>query len=247
MLQWGAGAGRKGGPTTGATPGRRKPSSRVLDGTRRWSEVRRLRGARRLRAGYGVDRSCCVNRAGRGLVQDLVISPKSWGGQDRAACFSRCAMDAQGHGHMSDGELARPTGWIDGLSGVVRSAQEALGTDCGGITLLRDGGSFHSVGVTCSVVVTADRLQVELGEGPCVAVESRTVLSADIAGDARWPRWCVAVQRLGLCSVLSAQIRAGGVRVGALSLYGGQPRSFTRDEVALAQLFARQAATILGR
>ena len=140
-------------------------------------------------------------------------------------------------------EVRRP----DALAQIVRAAQEALRTDFAGITLLRADGGFDSRGVTDPIVGLADQLQDKFGEGPCVEVtlEARTVLSIDVADDPRWPRWGPAVRDLGLCSVLSAELRAHSRRIGALNLYGGTPREFTSDEVALAHLYARQAAVKL--
>lgn len=135
----------------------------------------------------------------------------------------------------------------DALSAIVQSARDAIRADFAGIALLRANGRFDSLGVTNAVVWSADQLQYELGEGPCLesAPEAQAVYSADVAADPRWPHWGPAARSLGLCSVLSVELRARGRRMGTLNLYGEQPREFGPDDAAMAHLFARQASVAL--
>jgi GAF domain-containing protein len=130
---------------------------------------------------------------------------------------------------------------------VVRFACETIRTDHAGITVLRGGGRLRSVGVSDPLVREADRLQYELGEGPCVqaTVEQRTLLSDDLHGDARWPRWGPRAAAIGFSSVLSAQLHAGDQHIGALNLYGARPAQFSADDAETAHLFGFHAAAAL--
>jgi GAF domain-containing protein len=130
---------------------------------------------------------------------------------------------------------------------IVAFARETVGTAYAGITLNQPRGRFASISATDPVVQEADRLQYELREGPCVTVSGATpiVSSADVGRDPRWPRWGPAATRLGLASVLSAQLRARGRRIGGLNLYGDTPRQFSGDDAALAHVFAVHAAVAL--
>ncbi len=74
---------------------------------------------------------------------------------------------------------------------------------------------------------------------------SQTVVSSDLASDARWPTWGPAAVRLGFRSVLSAELRAGGERIGAINLYGDEVRLFSEDDADVARLFACHAAAAL--
>ena len=130
----------------------------------------------------------------------------------------------------------------------VRFACNTLGTEHGGVTLIGDHGkSFETVGVSSPAVARADQLQYELNEGPCVtaAVESRMVSSADLASDARWPRWGTQVSKWGFHSVISVGLHGRGQRIGALNIYGPEKSQFSADDIEMAHLFAAHASAAL--
>ncbi len=131
---------------------------------------------------------------------------------------------------------------------VVASAVQVLEVEHGGVTLLEDRGrALSSLGASVSEVEKADALQHELGEGPCVdaAVESCVVWSSDLAVDDRWPQWGPRAVELGLRSILSVELHSQHRRIGALNLYGQQPREFDPDDRDLAWLLGRQASAAL--
>lgn len=132
---------------------------------------------------------------------------------------------------------------------VVAYACEQLESDHGGITLIRSGGRLQTVAPTDPLVAEADRLQYELGEGPChdSAWEGETYVSQDLSVDPRWPAWGPRAVSLGIVSALGTQLvdKAGSRRLGAVNLYWAQPRVFSSDEVAFAQLITRHAAVAL--
>lgn len=116
-----------------------------------------------------------------------------------------------------------------------------------GVTLIRRHRHLETAGPTNDMVRRADELQNQLREGPCVeaATQSRTLMSNDVQTDARWPRWGPRTAELGLLSVLSSEIHAGGRRVGALNIYGDAVRDFTREDLETAQLLASHAGVAL--
>ena len=144
-------------------------------------------------------------------------------------------------------ELSEATTVDQTADQIVAFAMRTLGTDYAGITMLRGRGRFETVGPSSPVIVEADRLQYDLREGPCVvaATTSRSVMSADLARDPRWPTWGPAAVRLGFRSILSAELHAGGRRIGAINLYGASTRQFTQQDVDVATLFASHAAAAL--
>ena len=145
--------------------------------------------------------------------------------------------------------LADIEGVTETIDQIVGFAVETIGTAFGGITLTNSRGrAFRTVGATHDSVHTADALQYELREGPCVdtAVSDALVVSAYLATDERWPTWGPRASLLGFNSILSAELRARGRRIGALNLYGAEEASFTREDMVLASLFARQGALALG-
>jgi GAF domain-containing protein len=145
--------------------------------------------------------------------------------------------------------LADIEGVPETIDQIVGFAVETIGTNFGGITLLNSRGrAFKTVGATHESVHTADALQYDLREGPCVdaAVADALVISAYLATDERWPTWGPRASLLGFNSILSAEMHARGRRIGALNLYGAEEATFTREDMVLAALFARQGALALG-
>ncbi|MGJ9413762.1 ANTAR domain-containing protein [Aeromicrobium sp. CF4.19] len=145
-------------------------------------------------------------------------------------------------------ELAETRTFGASVKHIVDFAAETFGTDHAAILLIREEGkTFESSGTSTPVAKAVDALQTSLHEGPCVdaAVESRMVVANDLSEDPRWPRWASAVVDLGIRSVLSTELHAGGRRIGALNIFDLRPREFTREEMELAQLLAYHASAAL--
>jgi GAF domain-containing protein len=131
---------------------------------------------------------------------------------------------------------------------IVSFAAETFDTRHAAVTLIRDRGRrFDTAGPTTSAVRQADELQNILRQGPCVdaSVESRSVVSNDVARDPRWPGWGPRVAKLGLRTVLSSELHAGGSRIGALNVYGDQDREFTHEDVEVGKVLAQHASVAL--
>lgn len=146
-------------------------------------------------------------------------------------------------GDLTDADTLAKT-----IERVVSFAQTSIGAEHAGITLMTARGrGLESIGHTDDLVRELDTLQVELGEGPCVeaAAEGRTVWSADLGDDPRYPRWGPAAADAGLRSVLSIELHARGARIGALNLYGDRFRQFDQDDEVLTRMFAYHAASAL--
>ena len=94
----------------------------------------------------------------------------------------------------------------------------------------------------------ADALQYELGQGPCLDAiwEHETFEIEDMETEQRYPRWTTRViEETELRSSLSYQLFTGDNTLGALNLYGFQPRAFDDDDRADGLLFAAHAAAAL--
>jgi GAF domain-containing protein len=130
---------------------------------------------------------------------------------------------------------------------IVAFGMETVHAQFAGITMVRSRGRFETVGHSAAAVVDADRHQFELREGPSVdaPTTAQTTTSADLSSDERWPRWGPVAVSLGLRSILSAELHAGGERIGVLNMYGVKPRHFTAEDVDVARLFARHASAAL--
>lgn len=132
------------------------------------------------------------------------------------------------------------------LVGISAYAKETLGTDHAGIHIVRNK-DIETAAATDPVIEHADKLQTELGEGPCLqAVWAHdTFLVHDTATDQRWPRFGPLAAELGLHSMLSVRLFTAEQTLGALNLYSTSVRDFDEDDVAMAHVFAQHASVAL--
>ena len=116
-----------------------------------------------------------------------------------------------------------------------------------GITLVDTTGGPTSAAATDEHVARADRLQYELGEGPCLSAwQQRQVVRVDDSlEEPRWPRWCAEAAQLQVRSALSAPLVAGDTAFGAMKVYSAAPAAFGGREERVMGLFAAQAAILV--
>jgi GAF domain-containing protein len=117
-----------------------------------------------------------------------------------------------------------------------------------GASIINARGRRESAGATDPFVLRADKLQYELGQGPCLSAwaEQRAIIIQDTAQETRWPRWTAAIADLPLRSVLSAPLTTEGRRIGALKVYSPSPMAFDDRSVFLIERLAGPAAALLG-
>ena len=131
---------------------------------------------------------------------------------------------------------------------VVWYAQRELDADFASITLLRSQRGLETIAPSNGLAEQADALEYELGEGPewDSSWRGQTLVSEDLTLEQRWPRWAAAVAKLGITSMLAAELtNIEGDRIGSLNLYWEHARTFNADDVAFADIFARHAAMAL--
>lgn len=116
-----------------------------------------------------------------------------------------------------------------------------------GATLIEGRGRATSSGATDPIVAEADRLQYELGEGPCLSAwaEQRVIRMDDIQDEVRWPRWTWEVSNLALRSCVSVPLAIGDTALGALTVYSSRAEAFSDSSVRLLEMFVRPAALML--
>ncbi|MEU4602909.1 GAF and ANTAR domain-containing protein [Kribbella sp. NPDC023972] len=116
------------------------------------------------------------------------------------------------------------------------------------ISVTSKDGTIETFAPTDIVAATADQLQYELGEGPCIdAVLTEPVVQVDdLTNDPRWPVYGPKAGALGLCSQLSFQFRADPQVRGALDLYADEPDVFDVEARHIGGMFADWAAVLLG-
>jgi GAF domain-containing protein len=126
-------------------------------------------------------------------------------------------------------------------------ARETIpGATGAGVSVIDERGR-RSSGSTDARVRTADNLQYELDEGPCLAAAARRELIRidDLAADERWPTWASAVAQLGLRAAMSSPMVVGDGSLGAMKVYADEPGAFDSGSEHRLTLFAAQAAVLV--
>jgi GAF domain-containing protein len=132
------------------------------------------------------------------------------------------------------------------LDTIVEWARHAVGSTDAGIFLLHRKDKLETVVPTSPEVAKAQERQIELGEGPCLEViregEVDGFIIGDAATDRRFPRWGPEAAELGFHSVISVGLKTSQRRFGSLNVYSSRPHAFTRDDMAVIDIFSHRAA-----
>lgn len=90
--------------------------------------------------------------------------------------------------------------------------------------------------------------QLQADEGPCVDcyITGEPVSVADISGElARWPRFVPAAAAAGIASVHAVPMRAAGILVGALGLFGTRSGELNEADLRVSQTLAHIACVAI--
>ena len=118
-----------------------------------------------------------------------------------------------------------------------------------GISLSHRNGKIETKAATDQLVWELDDLQYELTEGPCVeSVHSSPVVVVEQARhEQRWPQYIPRAIEKGLRAQLAVRLFTDEETLGGLNLYSTDSETVDPDALAIAELFASQAAIALGR
>lgn len=134
------------------------------------------------------------------------------------------------------------------LRAITAAAVEAVpGADDAGVSY-RVGSRIEARAATGERPAVLDKLQDELGQGPCYAAIRKHPLvhCPDMARERRWPRFATACREHGVASMLSVRLYVtADKKLGALSLYSAEPAAFDEDAEEVARVFSVHAAIAL--
>ncbi|MFE4543859.1 GAF and ANTAR domain-containing protein [Arthrobacter sp. NPDC056727] len=168
--------------------------------------------------------------------------------------------------HPKAAELPEMFAWVSGLlltepvvdravESLAQVAHESLAGSMGaGGTLIDAQGRPTSTASTNALVKEADRLQYDLGQGPCLSAWAggRIVRVDDVRTDRRWPEWSAASAPLGLLSCISVPLLVPDISgssepepIGALKVYADRPHAFDEHSEQILSLLAGPAALFL--
>jgi len=144
--------------------------------------------------------------------------------------------------------LSQPQNIDETLARITHTALSAVpGADFVSISVRRNDESLETRAATSPLVPRMDAIQYDLHEGPCYeAVTSGwAIRSADLASDARWPRFGPQAAAAGLHSQLAIRLADKPSAVIGLNLYARVEGAFDPED-GIAELFASHAAVALG-
>lgn len=133
------------------------------------------------------------------------------------------------------------------LDRIVAAAVELVdGCEAAGLMVVR-GGRVTTLAATDDVARASERIQGELGEGPCFDAywEAEPVFRiADFSADLnRWPRYAAQARQLGIGSTMGFLLFTDDDHhLGALNLYSSRPDAFTERSEQVGLLLASHAA-----
>lgn len=116
-----------------------------------------------------------------------------------------------------------------------------------GVTLIGEEREPRFVAASDASALRYERLQTDIGEGPCVVAfdSGEPVAVADLASEDRFPAFAEAALAAGLGAVFTFPLHHGEGRLGALDLYRETPGELDRHTMETAQTLADVAAAYL--
>jgi diguanylate cyclase (GGDEF)-like protein len=116
-----------------------------------------------------------------------------------------------------------------------------------GVTLISPGTEPHYVAASNDQALTFERLQSELGEGPCVEAyrTGQLVTVPDLRREPRFPHFVPQALAAGMAAVFTFPLRHDDRQLGALDLYRDEVGDLSEDMLAAAQTLADVAAAYL--
>jgi diguanylate cyclase (GGDEF)-like protein len=133
------------------------------------------------------------------------------------------------------------------LDHLVTRIVEVLPVTSAGVTLISPTMDPRYVAASNADALRFERLQTELGEGPCLAAytSGTKVLVPDLANDHRFQRFAPRAVQAGLTAVFTFPLNHGDRRLGALDLYRDAAGELSSDAIDAAHTLADVAAAYL--
>ena len=114
---------------------------------------------------------------------------------------------------------------VDLLTELTERCADLLNVEAAGFLLADPLGQLRLLAATSTQTRELELLQVYVDEGPCVEcyASGHPISMADVRTEsARWPRFVPAALGAGIVSVHALPMRAAGIVLGSLGLFGNQ-------------------------
>ena len=133
------------------------------------------------------------------------------------------------------------------LDHLVKRIVDIMPITSAGVTLIDPARQPRYVAASDGAALRFEKLQTELGEGPCIAAyNSDTAIAVpDLNLEARFPSFAPRALQAGLTAVFTFPLRHEDVRLGALDLYREAAGALSEELMSTAQTLADVAAAYL--
>lgn len=137
---------------------------------------------------------------------------------------------------------------VDLLTDLTKQCTELLDVAAAGLLLADPLQQLRLLTATSNQARDLELFQVQADQGPCVEcyLTGRPVSIADVGAEAgRWPQFASAAYDAGFRSVHATPMRAAGLVLGALGLFGDRPGALSDADVLVAQALAHIASVAI--
>lgn len=137
---------------------------------------------------------------------------------------------------------------MDLLTELTERCAQLVGVEATGFLLADPFDQLHVLAATTKQARELEVLQLQAQEGPCLECygTGQPVSVPDLATMAkRWPVFVPAAREAGFNSVHAVPMRAAGVVLGALGLFGAEPDKLGEADLLVAQTLAHIACVAI--
>jgi GAF domain-containing protein len=137
---------------------------------------------------------------------------------------------------------------VDLLTELTERCAELLDVESAGLLLADPLEQLRLLAATSEATRELELFQLQADEGPCVDCYStgQPVSVADLQAEAdRWPRFVPAAVDAGFASVHAVPMRAAGIVLGALGLFGTRPGALDDADLLVGQTLAHIASVAI--
>ena len=135
----------------------------------------------------------------------------------------------------------------EALRRIVLATHRLFAVDGAGLMLVDPDQLLRNVAVSDKRIGDLEELQIEHGEGPCIDAyeEKELVHGADLATEARWPKFSPAALERGLRAVLASPIPYNQMAIGVVTVFSSEVHPWSPEgELALVAFTDLAALTI---
>jgi hypothetical protein len=137
---------------------------------------------------------------------------------------------------------------VDLLTELTERCADLLDVAAAGFLLADPLNQLRLLAATSEQARELELFQIQADEGPCVDcyTTGQPVSVADLkAATERWPRFVPAALDGGFASVNAVPMRAAGIVLGALGLFGTRPGELTKADLLVGQTLAHIACVAI--